>query len=129
MTLTRTSNAPTPLGQLKTEFTFEELTEDPVAGTAPAEQELHPLRAADSLHLFPLPLDKVLPMINVYGLGTVMDGRSDIEIMQSLLDIVSKNFKHNGSVLFPGSDRRPVGHRLAQQKRRGRMPRAFRHPC
>ena len=127
VTLTRTSNAPTPLGQLKTEFTFEELTEtqwrEQLQQNKSYTPSAQPIPFTYSLYRW----DKVLPMINVYGLGTVMDGRSDIEIMQSLLDIVSKNFKHNGAL--PRSDRRPVGHRLAQQKRRGRMPRAFRHPC
>ena len=101
VTLTRTSNAPTPLDQLKTEFTFEELTEtqwrEQLQQNKSYTPSAQPIPFTYSLYRW----DKVLPMINVYGLGTVMDGRSDIEIMQSLLDIVSKNFRHNGSVLFP----------------------------
>ena len=81
VTLTRTSNAPTPLGQLKTEFTFEELTEtqwrEQLQQNKSYTPSAQPIPFTYSLYRW----DKVLPMINVYGLGTVMDGRSDIEIM------------------------------------------------
>ncbi len=101
VTLSRTSNVPTPADQLKTEFFFEELTE-----TQWREQLQKNSTYTPSSKKIPFTYslsrwDKVLPMINIYGLDKMMDGRSDFEIMQSLLDLVGKNFTHNGSVIFP----------------------------
>lgn len=42
--------------------------------------------------------DKTLPMINLYGLDKVVEGKNDIEIMEAVMDIVNDNFDHNGDV-------------------------------
>lgn len=101
LTFTRTASAPAPLDQIQTEFTFEGLTEtqwrEQLQQNRTYTPSANPIPFTYSLYRW----DKVLPMINIYGLDTVMDGRSDLEIMESLLAIVGQNFTHNGSVLFP----------------------------
>ena len=42
--------------------------------------------------------DKTLPMINLYGLDKMAEGKTDIEIMQAVMKIVNDNFDHNGDV-------------------------------
>lgn len=98
VTFTRTSLSPSAPGALQTQFVFDgrtgaawlqELRQYPdytTGGQAiPYSYEL-------------LRWDKSLPLINLYNVGSVMDGRSDVEQMIALLNIVSDNFKHDGQI-------------------------------
>ena len=101
VTFTKVSSSPAAEGEIQTQFVFDGKTGDEWL----AELRKYPSFSMTGEKIpFTYELnraDKSLPMVNLYGVTEGKDGRTDVEQMKALLDIVSKNFTHNGSVAVP----------------------------
>ncbi|MEG2174642.1 MAG: transglutaminase-like domain-containing protein [Oscillospiraceae bacterium] len=101
LSLQRSAAQPAAEGALPTQFIFERKTEG---------QWLEELRATASYSATGTPIpytyelsrpEKSRPISEMYGLDSITSGHTDLETMKILLDLISQNFMHDGSVVLP----------------------------
>lgn len=101
ITFTRSSASPAPEGKLQTQFQFEGKTENEWL----AELRRFPSfsnRGEKIPFTYELNrLDKSRSMIELYGVDKIIGSGTDIDQMKALLDVISRNFVHNGSIAVP----------------------------
>lgn len=102
---TKRSSTPAPEGRLQTQFYYDGRSGDSWL----AELRRFPNFSAKPGAAIPYTYElynrnQALPLIYNYNVESVMDGRSDVEQMKALLNIVCDNFKHDGAV--------PLGSRM-----------------
>lgn len=96
---TKRSSTPSPEGRLQTQFYFDGRSGDSWL----AELRRFPNFSEKPGQTIPYTYelynrDRALPLIYNYNVESVMDGRSDVEQMKALLNLVCDNFKHDGAV-------------------------------